>query len=92
MITFRKECVDCKYCDDFYCTHEHAQYCEDSSLWTPNWYVDEKYKKAYECAIREFAEYLRKESFLCDSNEWHSFQAIDVDVLDDLAKDFLRGK
>lgn len=37
----------------------------------------------------EFAEYLKMQSFLCDSNDWHSFNAIDVDDLDDYVKDFL---
>ena len=44
----------------------------------------------YEDGVMEFAEYLKENSFLCDSNDSFSFQAINVeDDLDDMVKDFL---
>ena len=48
------------------------------------------YDYGYCDGVVEFAEYLKMQSFLCDSNDWHSFNAIDVDDLDDLVKDFLK--
>ena len=45
-----------------------------------------------EHTVTEFAKYLREQSFLCDSNDWHSFNAIDVDDLDDFVKEFLESK
>lgn len=45
----------------------------------------------YEDGVMEFAEYLKEHSFLCDSNDWHSFQVINVeDDLDDFVKEFLK--
>ena len=53
---------------------------------------DAGYSEGYEDGVVAFAKYLKEKSFLCDSNEWHSFWAINVeDDLDDLVKDFLRG-
>ena len=44
----------------------------------------------YEDGVMEFAKYLKENSFLCDSNDSFSFQAINVeDDLDDMVKDFL---
>lgn len=46
-----------------------------------------------EHTVTEFAQYLKENSFLCDSNDWHSFQAINVeDDLDDLVEEFLDGR
>lgn len=46
----------------------------------------------YEDGVMEFAEYLKEHSFLCDSNDSFSFQAINVeDDLDDMVKDFLES-
>lgn len=46
----------------------------------------------YENAVKEFAKYLKDKSFCCDPNNWISFQAIDIDDLDELVKDFLASK
>lgn len=35
-----------------------------------------------------FANYLKDHSFLCDPSDWHSFEAIDVDDLDDMLQEF----
>lgn len=47
---------------------------------------------AYEVGARKFAEYLKAHSFMCDTDHRFSFNAIDVDDLDDLIEDFLRGE
>ena len=39
--------------------------------------------------VREFASYLKKQSFCCDPGNWISFDAIDADELDNYAKEFL---
>lgn len=46
----------------------------------------------YENAVKEFANYLKDKSFCCDPDNWISFQAIDIDDLDELVKDFLASK
>lgn len=38
MITFDKGCSDCEYYKNGQCTHPHQMYCQNCSLWTPNWY------------------------------------------------------
>lgn len=38
---------------------------------------------------RKFAEYLKEHSFMCDPGNGFSFDAIDVDELDDYVKEFL---
>ena len=48
-------------------------------------------EQAYKNGVRDFAEYLKKNSFLCDPDNRFSFYAIDVDELDDLVNAFLRG-
>ena len=53
---------------------------------------DAGYSEGFEEGIISFAKYLREHSFLCDSNDWHSFNAIDVDDLDDFVKDFLENR
>jgi hypothetical protein len=40
-------------------------------------------------AVRKFADYLKKQSFNCDPGNGFSFDAIDVDELDDYVKKFL---
>ena len=35
-------CLDCKYYKKGKCTHEHADYCQQCELWTPNWFTDEQ--------------------------------------------------
>lgn len=59
-------------------------------------YDREQYKKGYvdgcKDSIFKFASFLKDKSFLCDSNDWHSFQAINVeDDLDDLVEEFLEA-
>ena len=39
--------------------------------------------------VRKFADYLKKKSFCCDPGNWMSFDAIDVDELDNHVKGFL---
>lgn len=39
--------------------------------------------------VRKFADYLKKQSFNCDPGNGFSFDAIDVDELDDYVKEFL---
>lgn len=39
--------------------------------------------------VRDFVGYLKKQSFCCDPGNGFSFDAIDVDELDDYAKKFL---
>ncbi len=45
--------------------------------------------KARADAVRKFAEYLKEHSFTCDPGNGFSFDAIDVDELDDYVKEFL---
>ena len=57
-------------------------------------YDRQQYEKGYadgcKDSIFRFASFLKNKSFCCDSNDWHSFQAINVeDDLDDLVKEFL---
>jgi hypothetical protein len=40
-------------------------------------------------AVRKFANYLKEHSFNCDPGNGFSFDAIDVDELDDYVKEFL---
>lgn len=42
--------------------------------------------------VRKFADYLKKHSFMCDPGNGFSFDAIDVDELDDFAKEFLEDE
>lgn len=51
--------------------------------------VNQAYEELKTDTVRKFAEYLRKHSFCCDPDNWISFDAIDVDDLDDYVKDFL---
>lgn len=46
------------------------------------------YKSGFEKGVIKFANYLKERAFLCDANDWWSFQAIDIDDLDDLIDDF----
>lgn len=41
--------------------------------------------------IMSFVNYLKASAFMFDPGNGHSFRAIDVDDLEDFAKDFLRG-
>ena len=50
------------------------------------------YKNGYKDGILQFVNYLKNHSFLCDPEHRFSFDAIDVDNLDDFVEDFLRGK
>lgn len=54
---------------------------------------DAGYDDGYNDGVIRFAEYLKEHSFLCDSNDSFSFQAINVeDDLDDMVKDFLENQ
>ena len=44
----------------------------------------------YKNEIMKFAKYLKNSSFCCDSNDWHSFQAIDTDDLDELVENYFK--
>ena len=46
----------------------------------------------YEWAVIKFANYLIEHSCSYDLDNYHSFRAIDIEDLDDLVNDFLRGK
>ena len=57
-------------------------------------YDRQQYEKGYSDGCKDsifrFASFLKNKSFCCDSNDWHSFQAINVeDDLDDLVEEFL---
>ena len=56
--------------------------------------TEQAYKNGYNAGVKdsivEFVEFLKQKSFLCDANDWYSFQAINVeDDLDDFAEEFL---
>lgn len=54
---------------------------------------DAGYAEGYEDGVIAFAKYLKNNSFLCDSNDWFSFNAINVDDdLDDMVVEFLTGE
>ena len=38
--TFKQECSDCKYYREGECIHPHSAYCDNSELWTPEWFED----------------------------------------------------
>lgn len=53
-------------------------------------YDRDQYDKGYQDGVKNFAQYLKTQSFLCDSNDWHSFMAINVeDDLDDMVEEYL---
>ena len=47
-----------------------------------------QYEAGYRDGIREFAEYLKKHSCSYDLDSYHSFDAINIEDLDDLAGEF----
>mgnify|MGYP003419257891 CR=1 len=54
--------------------------------------TEQAYKNGYDNGIKEFVNYLKEHSCFYDLDNYHSFRAIDIDDLDDLVKEFLRGK
>ena len=54
--------------------------------------TEQAYKNGYENGIKEFINYLKDNSCFYDIDNYHSFRAIDIDDLNDLVKEFLRGK
>jgi hypothetical protein len=52
-------------------------------------YDREQYEKGFKCGVMAFAVYLKEHSFMCDPGNGFSFDAIDVDELDDYVKEFL---
>jgi hypothetical protein len=55
-------------------------------------YDREQYEKGFKCGVMAFAGYLKEHSFMCDPGNGFSFDAIDVDELDDYVKRFLEVK
>lgn len=51
-----------------------------------------QYEVGYRSGVIEFAEYLKKHSCSYDLDNYHSFDAIDIEDLDDLAEEFLDKK
>lgn len=49
-----------------------------------------QYKAGYRDGVIEFAEYLKKHSCSYDLDNYHSFDAIDIEDLDDLVEEFFR--
>ncbi len=47
------------------------------------------YKAGFKNGVIKFANYLKENSFLCDPDNGFSFDAIDVEDLDDLVEEFL---
>lgn len=52
-------------------------------------YDREQYTKGYNDGIKEFVEYLKEHSCSYDLDNYHSFNAIDVDYLNDFVEEFL---
>lgn len=50
------------------------------------------YESGFNNGVIKFVEYLKENSCLYDLDNYHSFNAIDIDYLDDLAKEFLDKK
>jgi hypothetical protein len=48
------------------------------------------YKNGYAAGVKEFANYLKEHSCSYDLDNYHSFEAIDIECLDDLIDDFVR--
>ena len=63
------------------------EYCADDGE-----YWEGKYNNAVGNTVRKFADYLKKHSFMCDPGNGHSFDAIDMDELDDYVKEFLEDE
>ena len=55
-------------------------------------YDRHQYDVGYIDGVMDFAEYLKRHSFLCDPDSGFSFNAIDIDDLDEFVNDFSRGK
>jgi hypothetical protein len=67
---------------------------EENEQWRNDWernqsQREEAYEKLESDTMRKFADYLEKQSFTCDPDNGFSFDAIDVDELDDYVKEFL---
>lgn len=50
------------------------------------------YESGFISGVLKFVEYLKEHSCSYDLDNYHSFSAIDIDYLDDLAKEFLDKK
>ena len=53
---------------------------------------DAGYSEGFEAGIMAFVEYLKEHSCSYDLDNYHSFDAIDIDNLDDLVKEFFDNK
>lgn len=49
------------------------------------------YKEGYKDGVVEFVKYLKDNSCFYDIDNYHSFKAVNIDDLDDLVEEFLRG-
>lgn len=85
-----KKCLHENICSKFTATGGYVKECEN--LMDNYTSTEISYKNGYEKGVLEFVNYLKQNSFLCDVNDWHSFNAIDEDVLDDFVHEFLRDK
>lgn len=54
-------------------------------------YDREQYDKGRRSGVREFVEYLKRHSGAYDFENYHYFEAVDIEDLDDLADGFLYG-
>lgn len=50
------------------------------------------YMQAYNNGVMAFAEYLKEHSCFYDLDNYHSFQAVDVDYLNDMVAEFLKSR
>ena len=51
--------------------------------------MTEYYESGFINGVNKFANYLKKHSCLYDLDNYHSFNAIDIDELNDLVNEFL---
>ena len=54
--------------------------------------TEQAYKNGYREGVKAFSNYLKKHSCFYDLDSYHSFRAIDIDDLDELIENFLRGE
>lgn len=54
--------------------------------------TEQAYRNGYENGIVDIVNYLKENSCFYDIDNYHSFRAIDIDDLDDLIEEFLKGK
>jgi hypothetical protein len=51
---------------------------------------EQAYKNGYNAALRELAEQLKKYACFYDLDNYHSFEAVAIEVIDDIANELIK--